>query len=98
MKGMTITYPNGTAVQALLMARGNDYIRAAVPGDRDVRVFHLVNGSWFSESGAAVKVEFAWQGRSTADVPSESDCVCPKEVASHLISLLLTRKRTGALG
>jgi len=86
---MTITYPNGVAVQALLMARGNDYIRAAVPGDDDVRSFHLVNKSWFSEEGDPVKIEFAWQWRGTADIPAESECVCPKALASHLMSVLL---------
>src|SRR4051794_36466982 len=88
---MTITYANGASVEALLMARGNDYLRAAVPGDDDLRTFHLVSGTWFSEAGEVVKLEFVWQQRhgGTADVPPESECICPKELASHLMAVLL---------
>jgi len=81
---MTITYPNGTALEALLLARGNDSMRAAVPGDRDVRAFLLSGGNWFSESSEPVKIEFAWGRHRTADVPKASECVCPEELASKL--------------
>ena len=85
---MTITYPNGAMVQAVLLARGSDYIRAAVPGDDDVRTLHLVCGNWFSDSGDAVNIEFAAQRCDSAGIPSESECVCPKELAARLLSLL----------
>lgn len=86
---MTITYPNGTAVEALLMARTNDTLRAAVSGDDDARTFTRVNGTWISENGERVTIEFAWQRGKTRDVPTQSECVCSRKLASQLIPMLL---------
>src|SRR4051794_17879063 len=86
-QGMTITYTNGSTVEALLIARGSDFLRVAIPGDRDIRTFHLANGTWFSEDGELVKIDFAGQRNATPDIPTENECVCPKELASHLMSL-----------
>jgi hypothetical protein len=92
---MTIHYPNGTLLNALLLSRENHILRATVPGDDDVRTFILINGaSWISEELDPVTIEFAWQRGEQARVPSETECVCSQELASSLISVL----RAGTLG
>lgn len=86
---MTITYTNGSAVEALLLSREDDSLRVAVPGDNDLRTFCLINGTWFSESGEQVNIEFAGQRNLSPDTPTEDDCFCPKKLASYLMSLLV---------
>jgi len=86
---MTISYPDGTAVEALLLARGDDTLRVIIPGDDDVRTFTLISGTWVSEDCGQVKIEFAWQRGGKTDVPREVDCICSKELASRLTSMLL---------
>ena len=86
---MMITYPDGTVVEALLVSRGDTTLRAAVPGDDELRVFSLMDGTWISENSELVEIEFAWQRGGNAHVPSESECVCPPELASRLIAMLV---------
>jgi hypothetical protein len=88
MEQMTINYPDGTNLKALLLSRGNDTLRAIAPGDDDVRTFSRMNGAWFSEDWKRVHFEFAWQGREHAHVPDETACVCSKDLASRLKSAL----------
>src|SRR4051812_43295150 len=83
---MTITYPNGASVDALLMARGKNFVRVAVPGDHAVRTFHLVGGNWVTENGAKVQIA---RRHGAAEAPTDSECVCPKKLTSQLMSLLL---------
>jgi len=94
---MTITYPNGIALQAVLVSRSNDELRAALAGDEDMRVFYRADGGWSTETGERVEIEFAWQQEKAARTPSESECICPKELASRLISILLTGSEGGEL-
>ena len=75
------------------MSRGNDTLRATVPGDEDVRTFTLINGAWISEECEPVHIEFAWQRREPAHVPNETECVCSKELAAHLLSALRAGSR-----
>jgi hypothetical protein len=86
---MTITYFDGTVLESLLLSRGNNSLRAAVPGDDDARTFTLVNNAWISESGERVKIEVAWERRGQANIPMERECVCSKKLASCLVSMLL---------
>ena len=86
---MTISYPDGTALEALLLSRGDDTLRVIIPGDDDVRTFTLIRGTWVSEDCEPVKIEFAWQRSGKADLPREVDCICSKELASRLTSMLL---------
>jgi hypothetical protein len=83
---MTINYPDGTILKALLLSRDNDTLRASVPGHDDVRTFILNDRIWISEDGEPVNIEFAWQRREQVSVPSEAECVCSKELAFRLIS------------
>ena len=86
---MTITYSDGTVVEAVLLSRGNNSLCVAVPGDDHARRFTLVNNAWISEGGDPVKIEFAWERRGQCGPPRESECVCSKELASRLVSMLL---------
>ena len=86
---MTIKYPDGTALNALLLSRANDTLRVTVPGDDDVRTFTLIREAWISEKCEPVTIEFAWQRREAVAVTNETECVCSKELASRLISMLL---------
>jgi hypothetical protein len=85
---MTISYPNGTILHALLLARGNDTLRAIVTGDEDVRTFTRIHGKWISDRREPVEIEFAWEARDQAQPPMETECVCSKKLASRLVSTL----------
>jgi hypothetical protein len=87
---MTITYPNGEILEALLLSRGKDTLRAAIAGGDDVRSFTLIHDQWISEEWEAVQIAFAWSRCGGSSIPSEADCICPKDLASRLISMLFT--------
>ena len=89
---MTITYAEGTAVEAILLSHEENEIRAVVAGCDDVLAFHCIDGMWFSEESEPVVIEFAWQQRraSPATSTSEEDCICPKELAARLIWMLFS--------
>jgi hypothetical protein len=86
---MTITYSNGTVLEAIVLAHEEEALRVAVAGDGDVRTFRRIHGVWISEECEPVAVEFAWERHGAANVPDEVDCICPKKLASRLISMLL---------
>jgi hypothetical protein len=94
---MTIKYPNGTVLNALLLSRANDTLRVTVPGDDDVRTFTLIREAWISEKSEPVTIEFAWQRREAVAVTNETECVCSKELASRLISMLLAEPKVDDL-
>jgi hypothetical protein len=81
---MKITYPDGMVVEALMLSRGKDTLRAAIPGEDDARTFTLVNDNWLSEECVPVQITFEWDGRNEANAPTEGDCICSKALASHL--------------
>jgi hypothetical protein len=87
---MTITYSNGTVLEAIVLAHEEEALRVAVAGEGDVRTFRHIHGVWISEECEPVAVEFAWQRHGTANLLNEVDCICPKKLASQLISMLLT--------
>jgi hypothetical protein len=58
---MTINYPDGRVVEAILLSRGNDTLRAAVQGEDDAQIFNLISGTWVSEEDGPVRIEFAWE-------------------------------------
>ena len=55
---MTITYPNGTVLPAVVLSRGEEEIRAIAPGCDDVLVFTRIRGTWVSEELEPVTIEF----------------------------------------
>ena len=86
---MTITYSNGTVLEAIVLAHEEEALRVAVAGEGDVRTFLRIHGVWISEECEPVAVEFAWQRHGAVNVLDEVDCICPKKLASRLISMLL---------
>ena len=86
---VTITYPNGKALEAIVLLRDEHEIRAHVPGCNDVLAFNRVAGTWVSEDGEPVIIGFQWQRRNAPRTYSEADFACPKELAAHLIRALL---------
>lgn len=90
---MTITYSDGSTIEALLLAYDESTVRAIAPADDDVRVFRLSDGEWVSTSGEPVAIQFAWESCGDTALPSVGECVCSKELAMRLISTLRSKER-----
>ncbi len=85
---MTIQYANGRKVRGVVLLRGDNEVRVAVEGVEDAVVFTRHAGTWVSDDCEPVRLEFAWQ-RSLGSVEvSEADCICSKDLASRLLTLL----------
>ena len=87
---MTIAYSNGTVLQATVLAHDEHEIRVIATGQEDVLTFTCVHDTWISEALEPVTVEFAWQRRPATSVPSDDDCICPKELAAQLMHALFS--------
>ena len=85
---VTITYLDGTVLEAIVLSHEDDEIRAIAAGCGDVLAFTRIHGTWISEEIEPVAIEFAWQRRRKLPVTSEGDCVCAKELAARLIESL----------
>jgi hypothetical protein len=85
---VTITYPDGTVLEAIVLAHEENEIRAIATGCDDALAFTRIHGTWISEEIEPVTIEFAWQRRGASPVASEDDCVCPKTLAARLIPSL----------
>lgn len=85
---MTITYSNGTILEATVLTHDEQAIRAIAPGSPDVLQFTQLHGIWFSEELEPVTIEFAWQRRGSSFTPAEGDFICAKQLADKLIGLL----------
>jgi hypothetical protein len=85
---MTITYPNGTVLEAIVLSHDEDAIRAIAPGNGDVLAFSCIQGAWISEELEPVTIEFEWQRRGAPTAGSEDACICPTELATRLIQSL----------
>lgn len=81
---MIIGYQNGTAVEAKPLTHGNDELRVAVQGEDDACAFRLTSGRWISEQGEPVRIEFAWERSTPADVPDAAECIWPAEGSTGL--------------
>ena len=57
---MTITFPDGTRMQAAQLTRSADTLRVAVRGEDDARGFIRISGAWISEEIDSVRIEFEW--------------------------------------
>ncbi|MGA3097304.1 MAG: hypothetical protein ABSF25_12670 [Bryobacteraceae bacterium] len=86
---MTIRYADGRTSEAVILSRTENTMRVAIKGSDDVAEFVSVDGAWLSEDLGPVQVEFAWQRHGRQNVIAEADCICPSELASRLIDLLL---------
>jgi hypothetical protein len=85
---MTITYSDGTILEAIVFAHEEESLRVVVAGEGDVRILRRVDGNWLSEDNQPVTVRFAWESQNPAVVPTEADCICPPELATRLIAML----------
>ena len=90
---MTIIYPGGTAVEALVLSVNPGSLAVAVAGRNQVRRFERVDGDWISEAGEPVQVRYAPQTDATT---AESDFVCPKKLGRQLISNLMSGEQNDA--
>src|ERR1035437_2244660 len=95
---VTITYPNGTVLEAIVLSHEENEIRTIVAGCDDVLAFTRIHGTWISEEIEPVAIEFAWQRRGTSPSTSEDDCVCSKGLAARLIAMLLSGCERGEAG
>jgi len=86
---MTIHYINKKSIEGFLLARTDNTLRVSIPGADDVLEFTCINGTWVSEDCEPVRIEFAWERKSHQPEVTEADCICPRELAAHLIHLLL---------
>ena len=93
---MIIRYADGTAIEAVLLARDGNSIRVAPRGGDDVAEFREHNGTWVGEDCEPVSIEFEWQRRPAPPQVTEEDCICPRELASRLIHLLYNPDETTA--
>ena len=86
---MTITYQNGLSHEAILLSRSERAMRVIVRDSEDVLELRLISGVWVTEECEPVTVEFA--SRRPAGAPmKEEDFICSKDLAAHLIHLLMT--------
>jgi hypothetical protein len=84
---MILKYSDGTQREAVLLSRSEHKMRVAVAGSEDVTELAEAAGIWVSDDSEPVRVEFAWQRQTPLPAMSEADCVCPSELARHLIDL-----------
>jgi len=86
---VTIIYSNGAVLEAVVLSHEDLEIRAIAAGCDEVLVLRRVHGTWISEDLEPVTLRFAWDPRPAVHSFSENDCICPKELAAHLIQSLL---------
>jgi hypothetical protein len=85
---MTIRYSNGEIFEAAPLSQTERTMRLAVAGRDEVVTLTRVNGGWVSDECEVVYVDFAWTRQAAKAEVTESDCVCPRELAGHLIHML----------
>jgi hypothetical protein len=86
---MTIRYSDGKTIEGIAFARTAETMRVAMKDCDDIVEFTNVHGTWVSEDCEPVTIQYSPRRTSIA-TPSESDCICPRELAARLINLLLT--------
>ena len=87
---VTISYPNGTVLQAIVLSHDEHEIRANASGCDDILAFTRIHDTWISEEIDPVTMRFEWQRNSRVPAPSEDHCVCPKYLAARLIQRLFS--------
>lgn len=66
-------------------------MRVAIESSEHPIELTCVDGTWISGDSEPVQVEFEWQRHHRKETTvTESDCVCPKELAARLIRVLLS--------
>lgn len=86
---MIIKFANGKTVEGFLLARNENAMRVALEGSPDAAEFVEVEGTWLAEDLQPVEITFEWQRVSLEkDVLTEAQCICPQDLAAHLVRLL----------
>ena len=57
---MTIRYTDGHTVEAALLSHTGNSMRLAINGSDDAAEFQQGHGTWVSEDGEPVTIQFAW--------------------------------------
>jgi hypothetical protein len=84
---MTLRYPNGQTIEAVLLSRTEQTMRVALRGSDDIVELNQVNGNWVSDECDAVQVSFG--SRPDPETLSEEDFICAPELAAKLIRMLV---------
>ena len=85
---MTITYPDGTRLQADLFTRTADTLQVAIQGQVATCEFTALNGAWISEDGDPVTIELHPDKRPGA-VLAPDNSNRGKPLSNRLIARLL---------
>ncbi len=85
---MTITFADGRTVNGIVLSQVEDSMRVALEGADDILEFTKKSGTVVSEDCEAVRIASSLD-RRLAEPPAVSDCICSKELAAHLLHLLL---------
>jgi hypothetical protein len=93
---MFITFSDGSKRQAQICQQTESTMRVAVEGAHDLMDFTCIRGQWVSENCEPVVIEFEWQRMATKAIVTEPDCICSKDLASHLIESLWRGEVRGA--
>lgn len=83
---MRITYEDSVILEAVLLSATDGVIRAALEGAADASEFRRIGGTWVSEDGQPVRIEFEWERIGMRPELSEADFFCPPELAARVIS------------
>ena len=86
---MTIRYRNGQTAEAIILTRTETAMRVVLRDSDDVLALQLAGETWVTDDCEPVTVEFA-RRRAPGAPLTEADCICPADLAAHLIHLLLT--------
>lgn len=82
---MTLRYIDGTAKEAVLLARSGQVMRVAPQGAEDTLVLSLIGDTWVSDDCEPVQVQFAWEKAPLPGDVDETDCICAPERAARLV-------------
>jgi len=85
---MKIRYQDGLAVEAVTLSRSEKSMRVALSGGDDVLDLRRIGGAWVTEDCEPVSIEYPSRRAPGATI-REEDCICPADLAAHLIHLLL---------
>jgi hypothetical protein len=86
---VTIRRRDEETVEGVVLARTEYKMRVALKDADDAAVFVCVDGTWISEDCEPVEIRWDWF-RPPKQPASESNCICPKELAARLIHALVS--------
>lgn len=86
---MTIRYRNGRTTEGCILSRSERTIRVSVKDHEGAIVLTRVNKTWVSDYREPVDVVFNWHRNERKKALTESDGICPKDLAARLLRVLL---------